>query len=493
MNQRIAFLIVFLFFSVLGYGHGITTIKGYAPKYVGEEIKIYEYEDLLSMKEVLIATSIVKSDSSFSLSFQNSSIQKLVIRSKNNYSFVYAAPDETVQVYLPLHDEDKPYRPLGNYVTPIFLNLDSTNINFKIIKFNDEIDRFYALNMVKFVRNRQGFIDELKQFKDSVYSSIKDTNDFFRYFVHYSFADMDMNIYTTGKAQMYLFDTYIDKKKVLYHLEPYFKLIKNLYSQVFNQLELTVNNRVYMAIVKKSPKLIMQALEKDLMLGPSYIVKDNKIVKVYSNSELRELIMIKGLAEVYNSPDYPKTNVEEILDSIANYPMYPENGLIARNVLDRLTEATEGSPSPNFALTDRNGKLLTKSSLSGKYIYIHLFQPDYKTTLQDIELLEQIFARYNGMVNFVSIYTKNDKIDKRTAKAIQAIPWNVVELPSDDSFFKKFKVETYPFYILIDKTGTIVKLPALSPRANNEYETIDKVFFEIKKIEDKMNREQKDK
>jgi hypothetical protein len=42
---------------------------------------------------------------------------------------------------------------------------------------------------------------------------------------------------------------------------------------------------------------------------------------------------------------------------------------------------------------------------------------------------------------------------------------------------------------LVDAQGYIVSAPALSPRPNNEYDTIERNFFEIKKILDRLKKE----
>jgi hypothetical protein len=62
----------------------MTSIKGYAPKYIGEKVEIYAIEDYCSLKERLIASTQVKDDSTFVVNFFNSKTQKIIIKSKNN-------------------------------------------------------------------------------------------------------------------------------------------------------------------------------------------------------------------------------------------------------------------------------------------------------------------------------------------------------------------------------------------------------------------------
>ncbi len=492
MKKQLILLSFTLVFALFGLAQ-TTTIKGYAPKYIGKTIEINQLEDFISQRETRLAISEVKADSTFSMTFANNQIQKVIIRSDNNFSYIYIEPNKTYEILLPLHDKDKPYRPLGNYVTSIFLNLDDNDINKKILDFDVVIDKFYAQNLYDFVKNKQRFLDKYKVLKDSTYKAVTNESTFYKAFVHYSFADLDMSIYTSEKALRYIFDTYMNKQAVLYDNEFYFLIVKKMYSKIFSQVEIEVNNKIYKGILKKSPSIIMQALEDEYLTAPALILKDKKIVKTYSNEQLRELAMIIGLKDSYNNPEYPKTNIIDILDSIAKYPKYSENGLIAKNVAYRLTEVTAGNPAPDFALTNQYGKLISLKGFENNYLYIHVFKPNYTTTAQEIELLKNIYQRYSGIVKFVSVYTKEEKENKKISKLLSTLPWDVVELDETDRFFKTFNVQAFPHYILIDRTGVVVSAPALGPLPNGEYITIDKTFFDIQKMDKQMQDREKEK
>lgn len=487
--MKYIFALVFLSSFFYLTAQNTTTIHGVAPDYVGETIYVYGFQDLLSMEEEQLAVSEVKSDSTFSLTFENSRTQKVVLRAQNNFSYLYAAPNASYNIYLPLHDKDKIFRPLGNYVTSIFIDLDSSDINHQIIQLNNAIDRFYASNLVYFVRNKKEFINRLNVFKDSVYATIPSEESFLSTFVFYTFADVDMSVYTSERGNRLIFDGYLNKRKVLYDNEFYFAVIKKMYSQIFGQLNSEVNNSVYRAILKKSPSKIMEALEQEYTLAPVYEQQGKKTVETYSNQSLRELVMIKALAEAYYDKQYPKTNIIEILDSIAKHPKESKNGLIAQNVIKRLTWMSNGNPSPDFALTNERGKLLTLKSLEDKYIYFHFFKADYTETANDILLLKEIQARYGDIVQFISVYPdEGKKLNKKLQKTIETIPWSVVKLTPDDYFFKVFRVQSYPSYVLIDRTGMVIGAPALTPRPNGQYVTIDKVFFDIRKADEEMKK-----
>jgi hypothetical protein len=406
---------------------------------------------------------------------------------------LYIEPGKNYELFMPLHDADKPYRPLGNYVTCTFLNLEVTDINYRLITFAHAVDQLYADNIYNFVRNKQKFFSIYKAFKDSVYKSFNLQEGFYNSLIHYSLADLDMSFYTTEKAQDFIFNTYLDKEPVLYNNEYFAIVVKKMYTKLFTQLGIELNNRVYLAVLKKSPTLIMKALESYKKVGPSYILKDGKIAKTYSNEQLRELAMINGLKDAYSDPDFPKTNVLEVLDSIRRFPKYAPNGKIAANIMYRLTEVTPGNPAPDFILTNSKGELLNLKRFEGNYLYFHVFKPNYTQTDQEIELLKGIYQRYSGLVKFVSVYVKSDKTNKKTQQLIQSIPWDVVEIEDNDALLKNYNIHSFPYYVLIDRTGVVVSAPALGPIPNGEYMTIDKTFYDIQKMEKVLEDREKER
>ena len=61
------------------------------------------------------------------------------------------------------------------------------------------------------------------------------------------------------------------------------------------------------------------------------------------------------------------------------------------------------------------------------------------------------------------------------------LPWPTISLSEQDNFIKTSKIKVFPTYILLDATGNIVVNPALKPVPNSEYQTIEPLFFQIKR------------
>lgn len=91
--KRLALLCLFFLFVNDSFSKSIVTIQGTANSYVGKEINVYFFDDYVSHVKTKVASSVVKNDSSFSLSFFASQTRKVYVEvGKNNFS-MYIQPN----------------------------------------------------------------------------------------------------------------------------------------------------------------------------------------------------------------------------------------------------------------------------------------------------------------------------------------------------------------------------------------------------------------
>lgn len=448
----------------------ITKITGFAPKYIGKQIEIFEIVDYFSMKEARIATATVDEDSTFSCSFYLKETQKLIINSNNNKGFIYASPGATYSVYLPEKNPYDPYRPLGNNIELTFGDLDSTDINYKILEFNRWMDEFLAVFYTKNNTESAYFSKRLDTFKMNVYQYyLSDSNNaFFQTYVRFSIAKIDDLRFLGARNQFEKYDFYIKKSPVSYQNEAYINYIDHYYEKLLPRVNYELNNKIYLALLKSSPTLILKAM------GLEYTLE--------TNLRLRELIMIKTLSDAFYEKDYPRTNILTVLDSLAQFGGFEQNRIIAKNTIERLVELTPGGQAPDFTINQNNASY-TLQTFKGKHLYLFFVKPESIETAKQVELLMPIYQRYLNQVRFFMVIenegnASNDKIEELRKK----VPWESVVLDGKQGVFSSYQVQTYPYFVLIDTQGYIVSAPALGATPNGQYETIDKYFFYIKKI-----------
>lgn len=485
---RFVFSLVLFLTPVLGMTQATTKISGFAPDYVGQTVELFEIEDYFSMREQLIATTTVKEDSTFDFQFFNEITQRVIVKSNKNTGFLYIQPKGNYEIYLPSSNRYDAYRPLGNEVEIAFFNLDSTDINYQILAFDKWMNTFLGTYFPSKRINGSEFVSQLEIFKENAEKYYeKDTSLFLKTHVRFSIAALDDIQFAGARNRYEKFDFYLDNFPVSYTSDSYMNYINSFYANIIPKLSKETNDKVYLGILKSSPTMIINALAKEYTLRPT-LVKTSKGDKMIGNARLRELVMIKGLSSVYYSADYPKTNILKVLDSLSIYSIFAENKVIAKNLIYRLTELVPGAKSPDFLLTTSDHKVRTLSSYAGKYVYLHFFSASNKESVKELDLMKSIYDRYKGEVNFISIYEKDENLTKKSREIFKSIPWEFFELDPDDQLYKTFKPSSYPFYVLIDQAGYLVGIPALSPKPNGQYLSIDKVFFDIKKMNEREKR-----
>ena len=461
--------ILLLFISIACFhihGQSITEINGYAPAYAGKEIEVYQISDFITMREERIASSTVRSDSTFSLIFNLDETRKLILKAGNNKANMFANPGAKYEVLFPEKNKYDPYNPSGNFVELVFYNLGKDDINYKILELNRWNDEFVARYYTKHNADSKYFVARLDTFKMNVEKYYKaDTLDrYFNYHRKYTIAKLDDLRFMGSRNQYEKYDFYIRPIPVYYQNEAYFQYINHYYEKLLPRINSEINNRIYLGILKSSPSAIYNAMGKEYTLQANY--------------KLRELIMLKTLSECFYEKDYPQTNILTILDSVSKFGLFPENKIIAQNIRFRLTELSSGSKAPDFLLKDE-GNDLTLESFHKKYLYLFFTDPTSLDNMKQMNLLKPIYERHKDNVSFVMVYKDKPEVD--FAKLKNELPWKVISSKESNSIFKNYNVVNYPYYVLIDPFGYVINAPALGPVPNGSYDTIDRTFFMIEK------------
>lgn len=461
--------------SVAAQTKELVKINGFAPEYIGKSVDVFQIEDYLSMKESKLGSGTVQPDSTFSITFFADKTQKVRIRSNNNESLMYIQPSSTYHVFLPEKDKYSPYRPAGNAVELTFYGLDSTDINYKILQFNRWSDNFMAtefkgVRLNPAVYNQK--MDSFKMIAQDYY--IADTGKYIYDYVKFSIASLDNIPQAANRNRYEKYDFYLRNYPVKYENDAYMEYFTGFYNKLIPRLSMEANNRVYLGVLKGSPTLVMRAL------GLEYTLENNR--------RIRELVMIQALSEMYFSDDFPQTNIITILDSVANHAMFEANKPIARNMIERLTDVVPGGKAPNFAITNAAGELKSLTDFKKKHLYIHFFDPSSSKNKIEIPLLVSLYGTYNNDIQFITVCPKS-KWNEQSKEALDDIPWQTFVVEDSNPIFKNYKIETYPNYVFIDAYSYVIAAPALGPQPNGNYETIDKSFFGVQKINKQMRGE----
>ncbi|MFM8241729.1 MAG: hypothetical protein ACKN86_02915, partial [Crocinitomicaceae bacterium] len=180
MTKLLSFLIIFCSLSL----YAQVTIKGIS-NHAFSKFEIGAKADYISNENIIYGETLSDSMGRFSFSVSLEKTEKLIIRHQNKFGYFYAQPKATY--YIEFSDLTFSNFNQDNEVELTFINLDTLDINYKILTFEHWLDQSLNILYPLKEKNSGEFLREIKKFRSAVneiYSQEK--NIFFNDYVKYS-------------------------------------------------------------------------------------------------------------------------------------------------------------------------------------------------------------------------------------------------------------------------------------------------------------------
>lgn len=462
--MKFQLLISFLILSLFSKAEDTYEIVGFAPRFVGQKVTLYTYQDYVTRTRIKLAESVVSpKDSLFHLPLRVKSTIKGIINIDKTEAELYLAPSTSYDIYF-LKAVGQPDGFQTKKTELVYFGLDSTDINYRIIQYHDWFDMFVSMYQSQIgTDNFQTYLDTFKIDVSNAYAHIED--EYFLTYVRYNIGEMEQVFNTKGRLRLNTFLAYIEPFPVYYENDQYMQFILRFYTENFGDYRSDISDPIFLALANSSPTQLMKALKADLFLA---------------NPEIRELVMVDKLGKAYyNEPQF-RPNILVMLDSISKFAAFPHNAIVAHNVINYVTSIEQGYPAPHIALNGKNGEIITWDKYKGRFVYFNFFETWDDMALAEMKIIFELEKKYNEDVAFLSVCTdeNRDKFDQFIKENPQ-YNWDIIYVGKDEELMAKFKCASTPSYYLIDQDGFIALAPAPRPSPDGEYESIDKTFYYI--------------
>lgn len=470
--KKITLYITFIFFVLGLYAQTDTngTITGYAPGFVGQYVQLYTYSDYITRNKVKLAETLVSpKDSLFKFENPAKGTIKAFIEIDKYESDLYLSKGNSYEIEF-AKKRNAPVTFANQRADVLFYNLDSTDINYRILQYNQWLDTYIYYHQKDMMVHGYGpYIDTFKIYAYKAYENVEDP--YFVNYVRYNIALLETTKESYKKdklAPLRAYYDYINPLPVYVQNDQYMEYVMNLYPDDFESFIPDIKTGVIMAIENSSPTRLMKALHKDPM---------------YEKDEVREMMMIRMLGKSYYYRGYDKKNIVTMLDSISRFAKFEFNAIMASNMMTYITKLDKGYPAPEVYFELENGDALTWSKYKGKFIYVNFFASWNESSVNEMKLIADLKQKYGNYVEFVSFSTDKTESDfKSYMKKHQDYQWNIIYLGENHELIKQFNVVAIPQYFLIDQDGFIAMAPAKSPSPNGVYDSIDRTFAYIKYV-----------
>ncbi|MBK6834979.1 MAG: TlpA family protein disulfide reductase [Bacteroidetes bacterium] len=454
MNNWLRQIVIIYFSFACAYSFAQTSyIIGKAPDYKGEEISLYGFTDLITYTTVKESFDTIDAKGNFELSTNvvnpscyhvkiNNKVGKLYMLTMYKYAFTFLPPD-TIDYHNPNAEES----------VDLMIHGDSTELNARIIDFNIQFDNFWQKNYKYFVAKKiHGRLDTFQLRMEERYKNVK--SNYFKTYMRYTFAIINDN---TGRHRNYLAAKYLVNHPIEYHNYEYMEF----FNQFFKQ---------YLQTMSSGP--LGNDILASINIDPNY-KELNKTLKAdnwVANDTLRELVIIKGLYELYYVPRFSKANITALISEINATTKIKEHKIICGNILRIFQNLQAGATAPDFALPDVNGNLHSIADYKGRYVYMNFFSPTSTESIQELKKMEQVKTKYGDKVIFISIcMTGKDKEFKDFVKKNPKYNWLFLNGTNYQNVLDSYMIKAPNVFYLVNKDGYLVQSPATKPSEGIEF------------------------
>ena len=422
------------------------TITGNAPGAEGKTVRFYVLGDLITFTEELVASAVVDTAGNFTLVADVGETRLIVLEIDFHRTDFWVEPGKTYTLRVAPMDYNA-VKEVNPFIASQSLQADLVNpglneLNIWIENYNAKYDQYLLdhFNQLYLERNR----------------ALVDT---FKFTINFMFREVDIPYYkdymmfkTAGLEQLSkalspykLVRRYFWDRPILYQNTEYM----NFFNSYFNR---------YMS----ATSYVLKKLDMPALLnGPSpfgTLMKKAAADTILKDEPLRELVVLKGLMELYFSNAQVRPRVIAAVKEAETACKSPGNAKVAHNITLLLTRLQPGTAAPEFTLGDSDRNPVSLGAMKGKPVLLCFWTTYCQGCLSEMEGMASLWQKYKDKMEFVNISADRDFvmmkyfIDKKPNYT-----WKFLHIGEHWEILKAYDVRSYPLFVLIDRQGNLFR------------------------------------
>ena len=421
---------------------------------------LVKVQDFISKSELLLAETKSDSTGRFQFNIPIDRYEKVIIRSGNVFSVLYLQPD--AKYYVQFNESGLTNFVKDNEAELTFINLDTNDVNYKILSFENWMDKALAVLYPLKNRNSGEFLKELQKFKvaaDQIFN--REENQYLRAYYKYTIG---LNIEEingfNSNSRPEKYDFYIKETSISLENEKFFSYLESFYKSFFYEFSSDRRLEINYQLEIGNFKRFITLLSEDSLI---------------QNTTLSEVVGIYILKELLLSKKIAKETFLNYLKYLYQNSTHKDIRFIANNTWHEYNVLEEGMP-----IYFSQSKLLKKERFKDKYIYIHFFNPSNYLCISELGALNALHRKYKDYIEFITFYPQKNGYTEQELTYLAKLNWVSYDIQRTDPIWKELNIQSFPTYILVNSDLIIESMYAKSPTPNGKYETIEKTFFDIK-------------
>lgn len=417
----------------------------------GKQVILWTYDDLISYREVVHSKTVIDSKNKFSLVVDFKAITQIRVQIDFLNIDLYIEPNKNYQIQIDsVNFSNRDLYPINivGYLSPKFkiISPDKNEVNAELDLINQEFANFYDTNYVFLYQSRlpevvlNNFLLKMDSIQKNLSSSFSKN--------HIEIQRAQLLLMVRKSSNQKIVDDFFTTSKISYQNKIYMDFFNSYWSKYilvslkglkFGELDSVVNLGSYFSLVR--------LLEKDPLL---------------KNAQVREMVILRNIIQMYSDYRFRKEALSDILSDIANKGITSENRKIATNIRKQMLDFVDNM-APDFTLPDFQGESHSLSSFKGKYIYINFWNEQNNNCIAEMDITKDLFLDNDDIIQFISIYVGPETETAKEIISTRGYKWLQLYYNQDFELLRDYKVELFPYYILLNKEGQIEWLPAYLP------------------------------
>jgi len=432
-------------------------VSGIAPGAEKKTIQVSTPADLVTFVEKPLATALVDSTGHFSLSVPITKTIYSILTIDFHKAELFLEPTRHYNLRIaPMnYDDNAEVNPFiqSQNMSVSLADSAASELNNSITSFNSIYSAFLMDHFKQLYRTRdRQLLDTFRLQLIQHFSPIE--NEYFATHIAYKLAALEQMTQYYSKSQ--LVRSYFNDKPVQFNNLEYMDFFNNFFAKYITVTSLILHKTDCKTIIKGADPYtaMMKFMQTDTLL---------------KNDQVREMVMLKGMMEFYNTPGFGQEDVVAVLASAKTKSRFFENRVLAEDLIHLLTNLKPGTQAPGFTLPDRDQKEVTLKSLQGKPVMLCFWTTYCEGCLSEMDLIRPLYDKYKDGIHFVSISA--DKYFSKMTRFINLkkdYVWTFLNTGEHPEVLKDYDVRSYPLFVLIDKEGKIYKYQAGQPSSGLE-------------------------
>jgi hypothetical protein len=440
-----------------------TNLTGKAPSYAGEEIAFYSYSNMISFREVEIGSCFVNDSGLFECNIDLDET-RLIFANLGIYNcFLYAEPGYHYELKLP----EKRTKTEAEAMNPYFENISihlvvkvtgsgkdedlpepGQELNFLIRTFNDSFYPYYY----KYVINALAYQPDRKEIEKVIADLTEPYNGYDKpYFTQYmEYRTGLLEHHAARKGNREIIDNYFKDRSFLYYNPAFMELFNEIFTDYFDlyMQENPESNLYYIVNREQSLDKLRESIRKD---------------KALSDKTMQEFVIIKSLYDAFYNDRFSKSAIIILMDSLHAETENEFHQMVLSDIKFEITKLAIGFNPPPFELYGHDSTLIRLDDFSGEYVYLGFCNSFSYACIKEFELLKDLNSRYEKYLKIVTILIDDSFETMLNLVQSNNYSWTFLHYSHHPEILDDYDIKGYPTYFLIDKNGTLLASPAISP------------------------------